>query len=149
MMNGRGTLPQPHRYTAGIHQLRALREGINLSSAHPLQPEINSSPGPKDYDIFPGGHLALFPEDRKQGGGYLGLAPNLLCRGLSKRQDCISFPIPGLPSSTLGPGNCLVWLRGSGKAASPSLQQSQAKTGDCPVDSIWHWLWLMPTCLGQ
>lgn len=131
-MNGQGPLPQPHRYVAGIHLLRALREGNKPSWAHPLQPEINSSPGPKDYGIFLPGTWPFFQRTGSWEVGIWALAPNLLCRGLSQRQDCISFPIPGLPSSTLGSSETLPGL------ASPSPPQSRAKTGACPGGSLWH-----------
>lgn len=81
-----------------------MRDGISSSSAHPLRPEIHSRPGPKDCGIFPGAPCP-FSRGQKAGRWVFALpsweAPSLLCRGLSRREDCIPFPIPGLLSPRL------------------------------------------------
>lgn len=126
-----GNLPQPHRYAkqewnpGALHLPSALRAG-SFSSAHPLKPGINSSPGPRDYGIFPGATL-LFSQRTKSreagtGARTHGKPPACLCRGLSRRQDCIYFHISGLPSSVLeAQRQYLAWLRGERKEGSLSF----------------------------
>lgn len=106
-MTLRGTLPQPHRYTAGILLPRALREGINSFSTHPLQPEMNSCPGPKDYGLFPGGTSPSFQRTESREVGIWtwppGKPPTYCVEASLGGKTAAPSPFLGSPAPRWGP----------------------------------------------
>lgn len=149
-------MPQSHRYIAVMEPRCPSPAPVPQGRASALPLYITCSKrlihlqGPEM--AFAQGTPCLF--GRKAGRqvsrpGHMGRSQSAV-QSCLQGQNCITFPIPGLPSSKLGAQRlCITWPRGEGKAAFPSPEQSSAKSGGCPAGSTELWLWLTCTCLDQ
>lgn len=119
---------------------------------HHLQPEINSTPGPRDDAISPGATLPFFQRTESRELGILtwpqGNPP--ACFAEASPGGRIASPSPFLASQLqTGGSETLPSLAEAQERQSPSPDQSLAKAGGCPVGPIRHGLWLRPPCPGQ